>query len=67
MKENPSTSVDAPTNQHIGMHWRKGEALTLPFLNLKYSPIQIYVVRLSKTNHAFVHVVDRVALMVDCK
>jgi hypothetical protein len=48
MQEHLSTSADAPASQHIGMHWRKGEAPTLPFLNLKYDPIQIYVVRLSK-------------------
>jgi hypothetical protein len=48
MQEHPSTSADVPTSQHIGMHWRKGEAQTLPFLNLKYDPIGINVVRLSE-------------------
>jgi hypothetical protein len=36
-------------SQHIGMHWGKGEAQTLPFFsNLKYDPTRIYVVRLSE-------------------
>jgi len=48
MQEHPSTSTNASTVQHIGTHWRKGEAHTLQFLNLKYDPIRIYVVRLSK-------------------
>jgi hypothetical protein len=30
------------------VHFREGEALTLPFLNLKYNPIQIHVVSLSE-------------------
>jgi hypothetical protein len=34
--------------QHISMHFREGEALILPFLNLKYNPIQIHVVSLSE-------------------
>jgi hypothetical protein len=37
---------NAPTFQHISAHFREGEALTLPFLNLKYDPIGICVVRL---------------------
>jgi hypothetical protein len=32
---------NAPTFQHISAHFREGEALTLPFLNLKYNPIQV--------------------------
>ena len=48
MQDHPSTSTDASTIQHIGAHWRKGEAQTLRFLNLKYDHIRIYVVRLSK-------------------
>ena len=39
---------NAPTIQHIGVHWRKGETSTLPFLNLKYNLIGINVVRLSE-------------------
>jgi hypothetical protein len=33
---------------HISAHFREGEAPTLPFLNLKYNPIQIHVVRSSE-------------------
>jgi hypothetical protein len=39
---------NAPTFQHINVHFREGEALTLPFLNLKYNPIRIHVVSLSE-------------------
>jgi hypothetical protein len=39
---------NAPTFQHISAHFREGEALTLPFLNLKYNPIRIHVVSLSE-------------------
>jgi hypothetical protein len=39
---------NAPTFQHISAHSREGEAPTLPFLNLKYDPIRINVVRLSE-------------------
>jgi hypothetical protein len=39
---------NAPTFQHISMHFREGEALTLLFLNLKYNPIRIHVVRSSE-------------------
>jgi hypothetical protein len=48
MHEHPSTSADAPTSQHIGTHWIKGEASNLPFLNLKYDIMEINVVRLSE-------------------
>jgi hypothetical protein len=40
--------VNASTFQHIIVHFREGEALILPFLNLKYNPIQIHVVSLSE-------------------
>jgi hypothetical protein len=39
---------NAPTFQHISAHFREGEALILPFLNLKYNPIWIHVVRLNE-------------------
>jgi hypothetical protein len=39
---------NAPTFQHINAHSREGEAPTLPFLNSKYDPIGINVVRLSE-------------------
>jgi hypothetical protein len=39
---------NAPTFQHISAHFREGEALILPFLNLKYNPIWIHVVSLSE-------------------
>jgi hypothetical protein len=40
-----SRCANKPTHR---VHWRKGEAPTLPFLNLKYDPIGINVVRLSE-------------------
>jgi len=44
------------------MHFREGEALTLPLLNLKSDPIGICVVRPYEPIHAFVHVLDIVTL-----
>jgi hypothetical protein len=37
---------NVPAFHHISVHFREGEALTLPFLNSKYDPIGICVVRL---------------------
>jgi hypothetical protein len=39
---------NVPSFQHINAHFREGEALTLPFLNMKYNPIRIHVVSLSE-------------------
>jgi len=35
MQDHPSTLADVPARKHIGMHWRKGEAPTLPFFKIK--------------------------------
>jgi hypothetical protein len=46
MQEHRSTSENAPASQHINTQWRKGEALTLPFLNSKSDSMGICIVRL---------------------